>query len=79
MYQTCQSEPVKEKKEEKLIPKEIVCTQDKNHQKIKGNGFLSGFNNDDILIIGLILILLMEDCKDNMLLIILVALLLMNE
>ena len=79
MYQTYQSEACKEKNEEKLIPKEVVCKPEKALECERKNGFLAGLNNDDILILGLLLILLMEDCKDNMLIIILVALLLMNE
>ncbi len=78
MYQTCQSETCSSPKEEKLIPKEVVC-QPKSPAKCEtGNGLLSGLSNDDILILGLLLILLLEDCKDNMLIIILVALLLIN-
>ena len=78
MYQTCQSENCSPCKEEKLIPKEVVC-EPQSHQKCEKNGGLLGsLNNDDILILGLLLILLLEDCKDNMLIIILVALLLIN-
>ncbi|MBE7019967.1 MAG: hypothetical protein E7411_00845 [Ruminococcaceae bacterium] len=77
MYQTYTGEECSEKREEKLIPKEVVCEPKAPSENAK-KGLFGGLDNDDILILGLLLILMLEDCKDNMLIIILVALLFIN-
>ena len=86
MYQTYKSEDIKPKKEEKLIPKEVLgCDEKEIHtkthkeQKNKQNSLFSGLDNEDILILGLLLLLYFEDCKDNMLMIVLVALLFIKD
>lgn len=86
MYQTYKSEDIKPKKEEKLIPKEVLgCDENEIHtkthkeQKSKQNSLFNGLDNEDILILGLLLLLYFEDCKDNMLMIVLVALLFIKD
>ncbi len=82
MYQTYKSEDIKPKKEEKLIPKEVLgCDKKEVHKEIKNkqNSLFGGLENEDILILGLLLLLYFEDCKDNMLMIVLVALLFIKD
>ena len=82
MYQTYKSEEIKPKREEKLIPKEVSGYDKKEiHKEIKNsnNSLFGSLDNEDILILGLLLILYFEDCKDNMLMIVLVALLFIKD
>ncbi len=82
MYQTYKSEEIKPKREEKLIPKEVSgCDKKEIHKEIKNskNSLFGSLDNEDILILGLLLILYFEDCKDNMLMIVLVALLFIKD
>lgn len=86
MYQTYKSEEIKPKKEEMLIPKEISgCEHNEVHKEIpkqlknRSNSLFGGLDNEDILILGLLLLLYFEDCKDNMLMIVLVALLFIKD
>lgn len=84
MYQTYKNtEPKKEKKfEERLIPKEVVNPHPPVHSKKASNPLNDLFSNmdfEDILILGLLLLLYYEDCRDNMLMIILVALLFIKD
>ena len=59
MYQTYKSEEIKPPKEEKLIPKEVKGEECKSTEhKPKRSGSLFGnMDNEDILILGLLLIL----------------------
>lgn len=80
--------PEKNGFEERLIPKEVqtnpvkICSS-KNTSEVKAANPLSGifggvFDNlqpDDILILGILVLLFYENCEDNLLIIILVALL----
>ena len=74
--------------EERIIPKEVTenyskITSDEIKSEIKSenplsNLFGSVFNNlgiDDIIILGILMLLFYESCEDNILIIILVALL----
>ena len=81
MYQTYKSEEIKEKKEEKIIPKEVLCVKEKEYAKScskNSKGLLGSLETDEILILGLLLLLYFEDCKDNTIMIILAALLIMR-
>lgn len=76
MYQTYKTEEIKLPKEEKLIPKEVTCEKKEARRK---NNLFGNLDNEDVLILGLLLILFFEDCKDNMLIIVLVALLFIKD
>ena len=78
MYQTYKNEEAKPSKEEKLIPKEISGCKAKE-AKQKQKSIFGSMDNEDLLILGLLLLLYFEDCKDNMLMIVLVALLFIKE
>lgn len=81
MYQTYKSEESCGKKEEKLIPKEVICVDEKEYEnpskKTRG-GLFGSLESDELLILGLLILLYFEDCKDNMLMVILAALLIMK-
>ena len=80
MYQTYKNEEVK-RPTEKLVPKEITCDKreiDKSPLK-NSKSLFGNLDNEDIIILGLLLVLYFEDCKDNMLMIILVALLFIKD
>lgn len=75
MYQTYKTEQPTIKKEEKLIPREVLEKKEKEEKTTCKNKLFDSLENEDILILGLLLILFFEDCKDNMLLLVLIALL----
>ena len=91
MYHTYKSEEIPKEEsmtfEERLIPKEVnedikICSVNKEMQKDKTNplsnlfgGIFSGIDMDDMLILGLLILLFYESCEDNIIIIILVALL----
>lgn len=81
MYQTYKTEELNTPVEEKLIPKEKTIEKPKESRNhIKNNHRIFGnLENEDILILGLLLVLFFEDCKDNMLIIVLVALLFIKD
>lgn len=82
MYQTYKNEEIKKPVTEKLIPREIINEKPKAAQKqIKKEpaGIFGGLENEEIIILGLLLVLYFEDCRDNMLMIILVALLFIKD
>ena len=81
MYQTYKNEEAKEKKEEKIIPKEVLCVKEKEYEtphKKNHGGLFGSLQSDEMLILGLLILLYFEDCKDNTLMLILAALLIMK-
>ena len=76
--------------EERLIPKEVkeevkICGSSGSQSNTAANplsgllgGVFNGIELDDLLILGLLILLFYENCEDNILIIILVALLFMK-
>ena len=70
--------------EERLIPKEVaeipvaVCsTELQNNAPLSGlgGGFLNKLHTDDIILIGILLLLFYENCEDNILITVIAVLL----
>lgn len=78
MYQTYKNEETK-LPTEKLIPKEVNEEKRECRKAGKEKSLFGSLDNEDVIILGILLILYFEDCKDNMLMIILVALLFIKD